>query len=61
MDQSNSSGSIVQSCALDISQGYLIKAKTTKATMSSFADAGSAAQWLAPTQVILDITAHIDL
>ena len=30
-------------------------------TMSSYAGAGSAAQWSALTQAILDITVHIDL
>jgi hypothetical protein len=29
--------------------------------MGSYADAGTAAQWSAPTQANLDITVHIDL
>jgi hypothetical protein len=53
--------STAQSCMLDISQGHLINAKTTQSTMGSYADAGTAAQWSAPTQANLDITVHIDL
>jgi hypothetical protein len=39
-----------QSYELAISQGQLIKAKTAKPTMSSYAGAGSAAGWSALTQ-----------
>jgi hypothetical protein len=48
---------------LNISQGQLIKAKTAKkkTTVSSYVSAGRAAQWLALTQTVLDITIHIDL
>lgn len=38
-----------------------IMAKTTKPTVSSYANAGSTALWSALIQVILDITDHIDL
>lgn len=39
----------------------LIKAKTSKTTMSSYAGAESTAWWSALTKAILDITFHIDL
>lgn len=39
----------------------LIKEKHTKTTKSSYAEAGSTAQWSALILVILGITVHIDL
>lgn len=39
----------------------LIKAKTAKTTVSSDTGTGSAAQWSALTQAVLDITAHVDV
>lgn len=39
----------------------IIKAKTIKNTVSSYAGAGSAGWWSALTQAILNTTAHTDL
>jgi hypothetical protein len=50
-----------QSCALDISQRQLTKAKRAKPTVNSYTGDGSAAQWLALTQIILYVIVHIDL
>jgi hypothetical protein len=43
------------------SQGMRIKEKSHKPILSSYAGAGSVAQWSSLTQAILDMTVHIDL
>jgi hypothetical protein len=51
----------LEGVTFNISHSQIIKAKTVKTTLSSYASAGSTVWWLALTQATLEVTVHIDL